>query len=144
MKQLRPFSVVSDCQFGYKEKHSTSHAIELVRVLERSSDCHVCMLDASSAFDKLSWCRIRDQLFKRKVPLYLIKLLLLQLSSNRISVCGTVFIYPRLGIKQGGVLSGLYFIMCYDDLVHILRKTGSGVLLLSKNNKRILIQIIVN
>ena len=45
--------------------------------------------------------------------------------------------------KQGGVLSGLYFIMCYDDLVYMLRKTGSGVLLLSKNNRRILIQIIV-
>ena len=143
LARLRPFSDVSDSQFGYKEKHSTSHAIELVRVLERSSDCHVCMLDASSAFDKLSWCRIRDQLIKRNVPLSLTKLCLLQLSSNRISVCGTDFIYPRLGIKQGGVLSGRYFSMCYDDLVYMLRKTGSGVLFLSLNNKRILIQIIV-
>ena len=106
-----------DCQFGYKREHSTSHAIELVRVLERSSDCHVCMLDASSAFDKISWYRIRDELLKRRIPYHLIKLCMKQLTSNRISVCGTQFIYPRSGIKQGGVMSGKYFSICYDTLV---------------------------
>ena len=143
LKRLQPFLGIDDCQFGYKEGHSTSHAIELVRVLERSSDCHVCMLDASSAFDKLSWYRIRDQFLKRNVPLYLTKLCLSQLSSNRISVCGTAFIYPRVGVKQGGVLSGRYFSMCYDDLVKMLRKTGSGVLFCSSFFNSILIQIIV-
>ena len=52
-----------------------------------------------------------------------------QLVSNRIRVCGTAFIYPRAGIKQGGVLSGNYFSLCMDDLVEDLRKTGAGVLI---------------
>ena len=143
LKRLQPFLGVSDFQFGYEEGHSASHAIELVRVLERSSDCHVCMLYASSAFDKLSWCRIRDQLIKRGVPLYLVKLCLLQLCSNRISVCGTSFFYPRVGVKQGGVLSGRFFSMCYDDLVKMVRTTGSGIMLLCLNNKRVLLQIII-
>lgn len=143
LKRLQPFLGTDDCQFGYKEGHSTSHAIELVRILERSSDCHVCMLDASSAFDRISWFRIRDQLLQRDVPLYLTKLCLLQLSSNRISVCGTAFIYPRIGVKQGGVLSGRYFSMCYDELVKMLRKTGSGVLFTSFVKNNIMIQIIV-
>ena len=101
------------------------------------------MLDASAAFDTLSWLRIRDQLIKRGVPIYLIKLCIRQLTSNRISVRGTSFIYPRVGVKQGGVLSGRYFSICYDDLIELLRKTGSGVILISFNNKRIFLQIIV-
>ena len=52
--RVQPYLHTSDCQFGYKLGHSTSHAIELVRVLERRYDAHVCLLDASSAFDKLS------------------------------------------------------------------------------------------
>lgn len=128
-QRLLPFSETDDCQFGYKSGHSASHAIELVRILERSPDCHVCMLDASSAFDKLSWCRIRDQLISRNVPLLLVKLLMKQLVSNRISVCGTAFIYPTAGIKQGGVLSGGFFAMCMDELVKDLRGTGAGVIL---------------
>ena len=36
-----------------------------------------------------------------------------------------------------------YFSMCYDDLIDMLRKTGSGVILLSFNNKHIFLQIIV-
>ena len=121
LSRLRPFLGTDDCQFGYKRGHSTSHAIKLVRVLERSSDSHVCMLDASAAFDTVCWGRIRDQLIHRKVPFYLIKLCLKQLTSNRISVCGTTFIFPRAGIKQGGVISGYYFSLCYDELVDILK-----------------------
>ena len=143
LARLSPFLGTSDCQFGYKEAHSTSHAIELVRILERSSDCHVCMLDASSAFDTLSWWRIRDQLLKRCVPLHLIKLCLKQLTSNRISVCGTSFIFPRTGIKQGGILSGRYFSICYDDLVHDLRLLGSGVFLNGFKNIRLLLFILI-
>ena len=143
LARLLPFLGTSDFQFGYKEKHSASHAIELVRILERSNDCHVCMLDASAAFDTLSWCRIRDQLVKRCIPPYLVKLCLSQLISNRISVCNTTFIYPRVGIKQGGVLSGRYFSACYDDLIDMLKRTGSGFILLSLNGKRIFLQIIV-
>ncbi len=142
-KRLLPFSGTEDCQFGYKEGHSASHAIELVRVLERSPDCHVCMLDASAAFDGLSWCRIRDQLMSRNIPFILIKLILKQLVSNRISVCNTSFIYPTAGIKQGGVLSGKLFSMCSDDLVKEFRKAGAGVLVNVLLKMRVLLFAII-
>ena len=135
-----------DSQFGYKKGHSTSHAIELVRVLEQNPDCHVCMLDASAAFDSLSWPRIMDQLQERYVPVYLIKLCMVQLISTRISICGTEFFYARAGVKQGGVLSGRFFSICYDTLVKMLRKTGAGTLLKAFKGQRaklILLQIII-
>ena len=64
--RLLPFLETQNYQFGYKRNHSTVHAIELVRILERKYDAHVCLLDASSAFDKLSWHRIKDQLLNVK------------------------------------------------------------------------------
>ena len=143
LRRLEPYLGTSDNQFGYKRGHSTSHAIELVRVLERSSDCHVCMLDASSAFDKISWYRIRDEMLKRKIPPFLIKLCMKQLTSTRISVCGTKFMYPRSGIKQGGVLSGNYFSICYDTLIENLKHVGAGVLLNVSFYIRILLYILI-
>ena len=129
LNRLSSFIHTKDCQFGYKPNHSTAHAIELVRELERNYDAHVCLLDASSAFDKLSWYRIKDQLIKRKLPYTLITIVMSQLMSTKIRICGTEVLYPRLGVKQGGVLSGILFSCCYDDLVEDLEKTGIGVLL---------------
>ena len=54
LSRVSPFLKTHDCQFGYKQHHSTTHAIEIVRIIERDYDAHACTLDASSAFDKLS------------------------------------------------------------------------------------------
>lgn len=143
LHRVSPFLATEDCQFGYKSKHSANHAIEMVRILERSNDSHVCFLDASSAFDHLSWKRIKDQLVKRSVPSTLIKLIMIQLFSTKISVCGTCIFFPRTGVKQGGVLSGKLFSSCYDDLVHSLERTGIGVLYSCIGNQMKLICIIV-
>ena len=129
LKRLYPYSRTSDSQFGYKENHSTSHAIEIVRTIERSYDAHICLLDASSAFDKLSWQRIRDQLIKRNVPYTFVKLILSQLCYTKIRICNTNVLFPRIGVKQGGVLSGVLFSWCYDDLVYELERTGIGILI---------------
>jgi len=94
-------------------------------------------------FHTLSWYRIRDQLIRRHISSYLIKLCLQQLVSNRISVCRTRFIFPRTGIKQGGILSGRYFSICYDDLVHDLRLVGAGVFLNGLRNARLLLFILI-
>ena len=111
---------------------------ELVRILERSHDAHVCLLDASSAFDKLSWKRIKDQFIKRKIPPILIKITLCQLMSTKISVCNTAIFFSRIGVKQGGVLSGIIFSCCYDDLAEEAENTGAGILFKSTNNRFIL------
>ena len=143
VKRVYPYLKTSVFQFGYKPKHSTNHAIEIIRILERDHDSHVCLLDASSAFDTLSWTRIYDQLVKRCVPLCLIKILMMQLFSTKISICGTSVFYARAGVKQGGVLSSILFASCYDDLVEILQTVGAGVLLNSINGTFKLIFVLI-
>ena len=141
--RLMPFLSTSDCQFGYKSQHSANHAIEIVRILERNHDAHACFLDASSAFDNLSWRRIKDQLVKRNVPCTLVKLVMIQLFSTKISVCNTVIFFPRSGVKQGGVLSGILFSACYDGLVEAVEGTSAGILIACCNNRFKLICIII-
>jgi len=92
---------------------------------------YVYYIDASAAFDKISWNRIRDQLLERNVPLTLVKIVMCQLYSTKISVCNSSVFFPRLGVKQGGVLSGILFSACYDNLATELQRTGIGVLLKS-------------
>ena len=143
LSRLEPYLKTDNCQFGYKRDHSAVHAIEIVRVLERDYDAHVCCLDASSAFDKLSWQRIKDQLAKRNIPPTLVKIVMTQLFSNKISVCGTAVFFSRGGVKQGGILSGFLFSACYDDLVNDLKRTGAGILLKGSNYTHYFLFIII-
>ena len=83
------------------------------------------------------------QLVKRSVPLCLLKIIMLQLFSNKISVFNTTSFYARCGVKQGGVLSGMLFSACYDDLVDLLYAIGAGVLVRSLNDKFTLICVII-
>ena len=53
LDKLLPYLSSDDSQFGYKKHHGTFHAIEIVQVSEESDDAHICLLDASSAFDNL-------------------------------------------------------------------------------------------
>ena len=55
---------------------------------------------------------------------------MVQLFSNKISVCNTSSFFPRNGVKQGEVLSGYLFSSCYDDLVSDLEDIGTGVLII--------------
>ena len=143
LSRLQPYLHTKDCQFGYKQKHSTAHAIEIIRVIERNYDAHACLLDASAAFDRISWKRVKDQLVKRKVPIPLIKVVMTQLFSTKISVCGTITFFPRGGVKQGGVLSGYLFAACYDDLVIELETTGAGILIQTFSSNQIFIFVII-
>ena len=51
--------------------------------------------------------------------------------------------FARIGLKQGGLLSGIIFSCCYDDLAEEAENTGAGILFKSTNNRFRLICIII-
>lgn len=119
-------------QFGYKQGHSTIHCITIANEFKRLEDCHVALLDASSAFDCISHERIIEQLRKRKVDKSLIRLIL----SLTFNTCFTIKwfgqetdkpFYPYRGVKQGGCLSSFLFSICYDDLIDEIKSLNAGV-----------------
>ena len=83
------------------------------------------------------------QLVKRNVPLCLLKVIMQQLFSNKICVFNSLYFYARCGVKQGGVLSGILFSACYDDLVDLLHTVGAGILIRSLNDNSTFICVLI-
>ena len=134
LKRAMPYLQTLDNQFGYKSNHSTTHAIQITKLLMLKDDVHVALLDASSAFDKISHKRILDELFRREMPLNIIRIIIgLTIYSHfRIKWFESTsqeVLYPRTGVKQGGCMSAYLFAACYDILITDLNKCDYGVYL---------------
>ena len=122
-------------QFGYKTKHSCSHAVYVMRTCidyftENGSNVFAAFLDCSKGFDKVDHNGIFLKLIDRNVPLCFLEVIIYwyqNLSSvvkwnNAFSASFLV----TSGVRQGGILSPRLFIMYVDDLLILLRKSKAG------------------
>ena len=124
-----------DLQFGYKKKHSCTHAIFALRscidyFCERGSNVFSAFLDCSKGFDKINHNGMFLKLMQRRVPLCFLNILIYWYSN--LSSCvkwndvkSRTFLV-RSGVRQGGVLSPHLFAVYIDDLIRILRSMKIG------------------
>ena len=118
-------------QFGFKLDHGTELCVftfkELLRFyVERGSAMHIAFLDASKAFDRLNRCKLLTKLENRGVAKYILRLISYEFISQYICIrWGNIysdFFTSSNGVKQGGILSPLFFnvIGILNKLKHIL------------------------
>jgi hypothetical protein len=135
MLKFGHFLYTSDLQFGFKPKHSTSHAIFVLRTcvdyfIENGSSVFVGFFDCTKGFDKVNHHGIYIKLMNRLIPLCFLRILIYWYSNlhckckwnNSFSADFSV----NTGVKQGGVLSPQIFAVYVDDLVLELKKSGLG------------------
>ena len=124
-----------DLQFGFKPKHSTSHALfaltETVNYFNKhGSSVIASFLDCSKAFDKISHAGLFLKLIERNVPLCFINLLVYWMSNLTSQCRWQGFLSDSYavtsGVKQGGVLSPIFFNVYINDLILKLKNAGCG------------------
>ena len=125
----------SDAQFGFKEKSSTTQCtfvfLETVNYYNsHGSNCYSMLLDATKAFDRVQYCKLFKELINRGMPPTVVRLLLYMYTNQRLQVkWGTAtsnsFAVSN-GVKQGGVLSPILFLVYIDGLLTRLKHNGIG------------------
>ena len=128
--------LTTDClQFGYKRRHSISHAVFSVKscidfFTSRGSSVIAAFLDCSKGFDKIDHSGIFTKLMKRNIPLCFLNIIIYWYSNLSSTVkwnSALSFSFPvRSGVRQGGVLSPHLFSVYLDDLFKILKESKVG------------------
>ena len=112
-------------QFGFKLDHGTELCVftfkELLRFyVEHGSAMHVAFLDASKAFDRVNRCKLLTKLENRGVAKYILRLICYDFISQHICIrwgsSYSDFCTSTNGVKQGGILSPLFFNVYMDNL----------------------------
>ena len=106
----------------------TDVIFELYR--KRSTTVFVTFLDASKAFDRLDHWLLFIKLIKCKVPLFIVRLLIVWYSLQRMHIrwgntFSTSFCVSN-GVKQGGIISPVLFNVYMDDLSCALNRSNIG------------------
>ena len=135
MEQFGKYLCTSDLQFGFKPGISTTMCtavyMETVNYYTcRNTDVYSCLLDASSAFDKVHYGKLFKLLIKRKLPLLIVRLLINCYTHQQVCVSWesykSRYFDVANGVKQGGVISPILFIIYIDELLLLLEKSGIG------------------
>ena len=129
----KDFLGTSDHQFGFKKNISCSHAIYSVRYaidhfVKNGSTVNICCLDISKAFDKVNHYTLFMKLIDRNAPACFINVLHNWYTN---SVCrvkwGSLLSSPfalKCGVRQGGVLSPILFLVYVDSILIKLESFG--------------------
>ena len=132
---FQPFLSTSQYQFGFKKKSSTSHAIYCLQetidfYTNRGSNVYCSFLDASKAFDRLVHAGLFIKLLRRKAPLLFINIIIFWYSELQCRVRWgetlSDWFVVLAGVRQGGILSPIFYCIYVDDLVDILTAIGVG------------------
>ena len=134
--KLEPLLNTDDLQFGYKSKHSTSHAIFTVKqciefFCKHGSSVYASFLDCTKGTKgRVSHAGLYLKLLNRHFPLCWLRILLYRYS-NPTSVVKWQNSFSDSccvisGVRQGGVLSAWFWAVYMDDLVKQLRASKLG------------------
>jgi hypothetical protein len=125
----------NDAQFGFKSQHATDMCIFTLKetvqyYLSLGSPIYLCFMDASKAFDKVNHWHLFDKLLAKGLPTYIVRLLCFWYCCQEFMVRWANIVSESFkvtnGVRQGGILSPLFFNVYVDDLSRNLASSNVG------------------
>ena len=139
--RVQDYLYTSDNQFSFKSKHSTDLCIFTLKSIidyyvQASSPVYICYLDASKAFDRVNYWKLFDKLISRNTPYMFIRFMMTWYCTQEFMVkWGNTFSTPFTaanGVRQGGILSPLFFNVYLDNLSTVLNLSHVGCMMNEK------------
>jgi hypothetical protein len=135
MDRFADYFETSHHQFGFKKSQGCREAIFCVRnvvetFIANGSTVSVCALDLSKAFDRMNHYALLCKLMKRNYPVQLLTILetwfAVTVTCIKWKEFTSSFFRLTVGVRQGGVLSPLFFAIFIDDIVSRVKSANAG------------------
>ena len=125
----------SELQYGFKTESSTTMCTFMVLETisyykSRGSNVHMLLLDASKAFDRVNYIKLFNKLIEKGMCPLIVRLLLNMYINQKLQVkwnsCISTKFNVTNGVRQGGILSPMFFSVYIDDLLIKLKNNAVG------------------
>ena len=127
LDKIDPYVNLNDRQHGFRKNYSTSTAFftlkeTIMHYTNASSDVYACFLDISKAFDSVNHDMLISKLMKMGISEPIINVIRFWYNNQfvRVKYNGNYSEKWKIrnGVRQGGVLSGLFFNIYIDSLIN--------------------------
>lgn len=135
LKKIDPYFSFNDRQHGFRPKYSTSTAClvlkeTILNYMHSGSPVYSCFIDIKKAFDSVNHKLLLEKLIKQRIPPIFVNLIKFWYSNQKVSVrfghaMSDTFLICN-GVRQGGVLSGLFFNLYIDSILHEISNMKYG------------------
>ena len=131
----------SPYQFGFKKRHSTVHALYCLKTtinyyVDNGSRVFCSFLDASKAFDRLVHSGLFLKLMEKGVPKIFLDIIMTWYDGLQCRVLWdghySEWFCITAGVRQGGVLSPIFYSLYVNELISILQSSNVGCHLADK------------
>ena len=135
LDKIQMFIVPNDRQHGFRKGYSTSTAgfifkESILQYFNGDSPVYAAFLDISKAFDKVDHKILMNKLLSSGVPVALVNLIGYWYSHQNVSVRFNGSMSDtwllRTGVRQGGILSPLFFSLYINDVLNNISNCNFG------------------